>query len=384
MTIQAIEFYSGIGGLHRALQKSNVDATVIRAFDWDQTACRVYEENHGKGVVSKTDISTLDEHRLAALNASLWLLSPSCQPYTVLNHASKGAEDPRAKSFIHLMFNVLPVLVGLGRAPARLLVENVAGFEKSSTRKSLIQKLASLGYATMEFLLTPLQFGIPNSRLRYYLLAKLRPLRFTTSENPERVWTNIPGHGDPWVDDRMHTVLIRELPVAPLRRYLDSCDMAANESLRIPDRVLEKWGRLFDIVLPSSSRSCCFTRGYTQMVERGGSILQMNEELDTTETFNEFLAAQEERRNSALDVDKTPVAILHPLGLRYFSPSELLRLFNFTHPPDSSEVEGGLRVFNWPKDVSEKSKYRLLGNSVNVEVVRQLLEYLFESDVSDS
>jgi tRNA (cytosine38-C5)-methyltransferase len=29
----------------------------------------------------------------------------------------------------------------------------------------------------------------------------------------------------------------------------------------VPDRVLVKWGKLFDIVLPSSRRSCCFTRG---------------------------------------------------------------------------------------------------------------------------
>lgn len=82
--------------------------------------------------------------------------------------------------------------------------------------------------------------------------------------------------------------------------------------------------------------------------------------------------------------DEKPVSILHPLRLRYFSPSELLRILHFTGPTDSSEVEGGLRVFNWPKDVSEKSKFRLLGNSVNVEVVRRLVEYLFEGDSLDT
>jgi len=121
------------------------------------------------------------------------------------------------------------------------------------------------------------------------------------------------------------------------------------------------------------------------MVERGGSILQMNEDLDTTETFNIFLAAQEKTSG------ENPVAILHPLGLRYFSPSELLRLFHFTEilPQGSerdvtSEAECGLRAFNWPKDVSEKSKFRLLGNSVNVEVVRRIIEYLFEGDNLDT
>ncbi len=66
---------------------------------------------------------------LAKLEAPLWLLSPSCQPYTVLNPLAKGAEDPRAKSFIRLMEGVLPQLVERGQHPRYMLVENVAGFE---------------------------------------------------------------------------------------------------------------------------------------------------------------------------------------------------------------------------------------------------------------
>ena len=41
------------GGLHCALSRSNVEGTVVRAFDWDQAACRVYAANHGLGVVRK-------------------------------------------------------------------------------------------------------------------------------------------------------------------------------------------------------------------------------------------------------------------------------------------------------------------------------------------
>lgn len=66
---------------------------------------------------------------LAAFSANLWLMSPSCQPYTTLNPLAKGAEDPRAKSFIHLMENVLPELLRMKKQPTHILVENVAGFE---------------------------------------------------------------------------------------------------------------------------------------------------------------------------------------------------------------------------------------------------------------
>jgi tRNA (cytosine38-C5)-methyltransferase len=42
-----------LGGLHLALNRSRVDGIVIKAFDWDQTACRVYAANHGAERVEK-------------------------------------------------------------------------------------------------------------------------------------------------------------------------------------------------------------------------------------------------------------------------------------------------------------------------------------------
>lgn len=156
------------------------------------------------------------------------------------------------------------------------------------TRRRLVDTLQRLGYVVAEFLLTPVQFGIPNSRLRYYLLAKLSPLHFSGVHEShfDRVHETIPG-----------TAL--DIPVHSLHEYLDPAHEDGN-SLRhnIPDRVLSKWGRLFDIVLPSGQRTCCFTRGlftlaltvsltnltlgYTRLVERAGSILQLNEDLDVS------------------------------------------------------------------------------------------------------
>lgn len=122
--------------------------------------------------------------------------------------------------------------------------------------------MRSLGYNTLELLLTPLQFGVPNSRLRYYFLAKKAPLRFahTTGENIDRVWRHIPGQGQDWVDDRFDdSKRPSDGHIPDLSSYLDSPDKTADYS--IPDKVLFKWGRLFDVVYPSSRRSCCFTRG---------------------------------------------------------------------------------------------------------------------------
>ena len=125
--------------------------------------------------------------------------------------------------------------------------------------------LAKLGFVTRELLLTPLQFGVPNSRLRYYLLAARRPSdAFLSSVDSGGILRHIPGHGTEWSDARLassssaagsETV---EGNVRPLRDYLDRTD---NQAYPVPEHVLIKWGRLFDIVLPSAMRTCCFTRG---------------------------------------------------------------------------------------------------------------------------
>lgn len=118
------------------------------------------------------------------------------------------------------------------------------------------------------------------------------------------------------------------------------------------------------------------------MAGKSGSILQLNEELDvrppfyirvlinsqrwptqqTTRTFDQFFEAQAQGQADA-------VRILDPLRLRYFTPTELLRLFHF-------EPKEG--VFLWPEIISLKSQYKLIGNSVNVRVVTELVNYLFQ------
>ncbi|KZT68455.1 S-adenosyl-L-methionine-dependent methyltransferase [Daedalea quercina L-15889] len=380
MPVRALEFYSGIGGLHRALKGSSADGQVIRAFDWDQNACKVYSLNYGEDVVHKVDITTLDPDALAAYEADLWLMSPSCQPYTVLNPLAKGAEDPRAKSFIHIIENVLPQMVSSNTHPRRMLIENVAGFETSSTRQRLLVAFSTYGYNVLELLLTPLQFGIPNSRLRYYLLANLKPMSFphVPQDLAQTVWRHIPGRSADWTDSRLRPGSQEEAvdgqavnSIAEIRQYLDRpLENEWQHPCTVPDRVLEKWGRLFDIILPSARRSCCFTRGYSKMAERSGSVLQMNEELDTTSVFDHFLAAQAGGQAYA-------VRILDCLRLRYFTPTELLRIFCFL-PSINNESEGEAD-FRWPEDVSTKAQYRLIGNSVNVRVVTELINYLLSN-----
>jgi tRNA (cytosine38-C5)-methyltransferase len=81
------------------------------------------------------------------------------------------------------------------------------------------------------------------------------------------VWRYIPGQLN-WIDHGLHqagpevhgVMSALDDSVIPVNEYLDH-DQGESCSHAIPDKVLLKYGRLFDIVLPSSKRTCCFTRG---------------------------------------------------------------------------------------------------------------------------
>lgn len=239
-----------------------------------------------------------------------------------------------------------------------LILENVCGFEKSEARDLVISTLSQAGFSLQEFLLCPRQLGIPNSRLRYYLLAK-----------KEKVWS-FSAHSEIMKDfsclkENLRSIGLNIEPKS-LETYL-SQDI--NDCYLVPEKILLKHAKVLDIIRPDSFISCCFTSGYFRFgqiidvlahvhehiclfcryCEGTGSVIQSSgskEELD--EAFRLFSKSG----------DESELAILK---LRYFSPQEISSLLGF--PPN----------FSFPDTITNKQRYKVLGNSLNVTVVSLLL-----------
>jgi tRNA (cytosine38-C5)-methyltransferase len=236
------------------------------------------------------------------------------------------AADSRAASLVHLLVDVLP---SLQRKPDRILIENVKGFAESATRNLVVRSLETCGFAIKELRMSPMQLGLPNQRMRYFLLAKRRPLEF---------------RGEPSELCRSAACLACHLGPT-VQSYLDR---QASESLGeflVPRHTILSHGLKFDIVRRDSAKTMCFTKGYSRLVEGAGSVLQ---QLDG-------------RSDSVTDP-----SVLLGLGLRFFTPSEILRIHGF---PAS---------FAFSPGTTNRSRYRLLGNSLNCVVVSHLLQFLLE------
>eukprot|EP00731_Ephydatia_muelleri_P021542 Em0014g133a len=182
--LRVVEFYAGIGGFHYALEQTLGDrAHVVAAIDINTTATEFYHYNFPSTPHFNRNICGMTSTWLDALFPDIFVLSPPCQPFT--RQGLKGdSSDHRTDSFFHLM----ELMLKMAHLPKYLMMENVEGFQNSQTRNHFTGILEKLGFVYQEFLLSPVQFGIPNSRLRYYLLAKMLPSNFTLqfAEQPLR------------------------------------------------------------------------------------------------------------------------------------------------------------------------------------------------------
>ena len=166
--LEVMERFSGIGGMHYALRKADIEAEVVAAMDISDVANRVYKHNFPSTPHFSSNICGLTARKLNAMGVEAILMSPPCQPFT-RQGKQKDLGDARTEPLVNII-EILPKLASL----KFLLVENVKGFESSRARGLLVATLYGAGFAFREFLLTPTEAGYPNSRLRYYLIARKR------------------------------------------------------------------------------------------------------------------------------------------------------------------------------------------------------------------
>ncbi|XP_029687749.1 tRNA (cytosine(38)-C(5))-methyltransferase-like isoform X2 [Takifugu rubripes] len=364
--MRVLELYSGIGGMHYALIESNLSYQVVAAVDINTTANQVYTHNFPNTALLNKTIEGITLEEFNKLSFDMILMSPPCQPFTRIG-LQRDLDDPRTKSFLH----IVDLLPRLSKAPLYILLENVKGFEKSAAREYLVKTLRECQYTVQEMMVSPTHVGIPNSRLRYYLMAKRSAQQKISapSTGPAEDAPPAPHICPP--QDKSHTcpcstqlkatlevqkkqIQNSDLSVQQIQAFLEPQEDVHEPQHLLPPKTLLRYAQLLDIVRPSCRRSVCFTKGYRKYVEGTGSVLQCCLDTSVEDVFPSLDQCSEEEK----------VQKLLDLKLRYFTPREVANLMGF---PQS---------FTFPESVSTKQQYRLLGNSLNVVVVAKLLQLL--------
>ncbi|NXG07594.1 TRDMT methyltransferase, partial [Sakesphorus luctuosus] len=361
-------------------------AEVVAAVDVNTLANDVYKHNFPSTPLWAKTIEGITLKEFDRLSFDMILMSPPCQPFTRIGRQG-DVSDPRTRSFLY----ILDILPRLQKLPKYLLLENVKGFESSSARIELVQTLASCGFKYQEFLLSPTCLGIPNSRLRYFLIAKLHQEPFSF-QAPGQVsllvlmvcvdeWRrgiSVTNRKVKFFHQHKNGSSKKSLPegaflykleteeeikrkhdqdndssIQMLKDFLEEVNEEMSQYF-LPPKSLLRYAFLLDIVKPTCRRSTCFTKGYGHYVEGTGSVLQTAVDVQLESVFKHIEELREEEKLMKLST----------LKLRYFTPREIANLHGFP------------LEFGFPEKVTVKQCYRLLGNSLNVHVVAKLISIL--------
>ena len=147
----------------------------------------------------------------------------------------------------------------------------------------------------------------------------------------------------------------------------DDCSLAQYLSTSVAEdyflepETIEKFLPVMDVVSQKSTHCMCFTKSYSRYFEGTGSLVLVDDQRKS-EPIEENEMTSTELKRGFLGKGKT-----HESKLRLFTEEEILRLHSF---PDR---------FKFPDSVTRRQRYQLLGNSLNVLVVKELIAHLITS-----
>uniref|UniRef100_A0A182Q262 tRNA (cytosine(38)-C(5))-methyltransferase n=1 Tax=Anopheles farauti TaxID=69004 RepID=A0A182Q262_9DIPT len=329
---RVLELFSGIGGMRMALERTGKAFEIVSAIDVNPIANTVYSHNIGVKTVRNGNILSLSADKICKLNIDVILMSPPCQPFT-RNGKFNDINDRRTDPFRHIC-DLLDKITTVDF----ILMENVKGFEQSQACEIFKGRLNEAGFHYQEYILSPHQFGVPNTRYRYYCIAKRKSMNFKRISN--EIITN------PAEELSTKGISIGQIVEE---------DLEDIEPYLLKTATLFKYLPLMDVCTRDSTNSMCFTKAYTQYAEGTGSVFCPLSREDFDTIYNRAMNA---------DDDDTKLTVLQKLRMRYFTPKEVSRLMSFPE------------YFNFPGTITLKQRYRVLGNSVNVLVVSELLQEL--------
>lgn len=162
--INVVSLFSGIGGFEEGLKHAKIKSKIVFSSEIDEHAKISYAANFGNnnlyGDITLIDEKDIPEHQLL-------LAGFPCQSFSIAGK-QKGFDDIRGTLF----FDVARILNE--KKPKFVLLENVKNLishDKTETIKRIIGKLNEIGYTVDFTVLNSCEAGVPQNRDRTYICA---------------------------------------------------------------------------------------------------------------------------------------------------------------------------------------------------------------------
>lgn len=160
--MKVVSFFAGCGGLDLGFRQAGFD--VIWANEFDNSIHATYWLNHPDTYLSTCDIRNLKAEDIPDCDG--FIGGPPCQSWSV-GGLMKGLDDERGQLFLNYIH-----LIEL-KKPKFFLIENVAGIisdKHYNTFHEFISTLSSAGYRVKYAVLNAADYGVPQTRIRVFIV----------------------------------------------------------------------------------------------------------------------------------------------------------------------------------------------------------------------
>lgn len=175
---RVFDVFSGAGGFSCGFQMAGCD--IIGAIEHDKWAADTFSYNHPDSTMMLGDIESFDEGTLKAKiteHPDFIIGGPPCQGFSVCRQNAGDPKDPRNSLFIEF------IRMAKIFSPEVMVMENVPNIIKAKTKSGekvvdIIRKeFSDLGYFVYDRILTASDYGVPQMRQRFVLIASKQPLQ---------------------------------------------------------------------------------------------------------------------------------------------------------------------------------------------------------------
>jgi DNA-cytosine methyltransferase len=179
----AIDLYSGCGGMSAGAAIGIPRLDVKWALDIDKYATQTFKKAHPEALVDCCDVSLVSAKDVidrAGIEKIDWFFAgPTCQAVSTMGVFH--LDDPRNALFVHFI-RLLDGFTAAGRRPRRVVMENVPGVVYGRNLvivKELIKLFEERGYHVFADVLNMADYGLPQLRNRFILVASADPITAT-------------------------------------------------------------------------------------------------------------------------------------------------------------------------------------------------------------
>lgn len=325
---KSIDLFAGIGGIRLGFDRAfGEDIETVFVSEWDKPAQKTYKANFRDDFEIAGDITQIDAKDIPEFD--ICLAGFPCQAFSMAGRHGGFEDDYHGRCRGTLFLDVARICDE--HKPKVIFCENVKGLkhhDKGNTFKVIKETIEGLGYKMFEAELNSKNFGVPQNRPRFYMVAFRNDIAPETFDFPEAT------DKTRWLAD------ILEREAVPAKYYLSETYL---ETLKRHRARHEAKGNGF---------------GY-----------QIHPLTDVANTL--VCGGMGKERNLIIDErqkDLTPTTNIrgeiNKEYIRKLTPRECARLQGF---PDSFELAN-----------SDAQLYKQFGNSVTVSVIEAIAERIKE------